>query len=56
MVTATTTGYGDITPLTSNVRNLVKYQILISIILMGLIVSAMSNLMGIIIRRSTRRK
>ncbi|AYF45730.1 hypothetical protein BALOs_2740 [Halobacteriovorax sp. BALOs_7] len=51
VVTSTTTGYGDITPLTNRVRDLIKHQTILSLILIGLIISSTSNLMSIFIKR-----
>ncbi|CBW25938.1 putative membrane protein [Halobacteriovorax marinus SJ] len=44
VVTSTTTGYGDITPITNEVRLLIKNQVIFSLILIGLLVSLISLL------------
>jgi hypothetical protein len=44
VVTATTTGYGDISPLNTEARLLIRYQLYLSLLLSGLIISFFSKL------------
>jgi hypothetical protein len=41
--TSTTSGFGDITPVSSSVRKLIRHQIFISLITTGLIISLLMN-------------